>query len=146
MSSFSYRADPAVPRFDDARPLLLVDGDCVLCSRWAAFVLRRDRRRRLRLAVTQSPLGRALYAHYGLDPDATNLLLVDGRPYIRSDAVIGVLRLMGAPWSAAGLGRLAPRPLRDGAYDLVARNRIRLFGRRSVCLAPSPETADRFLA
>ena len=144
--AYSYRADPAVPRFADDRALLLVDGDCVLCSGWADFVLRRDRRARLRLAVTQSALGRAIYAHYGLDPDATNLLLGDGRAYAKSEAMIGVLRLLPLPWSAGVAFRVLPRSWRDAAYDRLARNRFRLFGRRHVCLAPSPADADRFLA
>ena len=29
---YSYRADPAVPRFDDSEALIIFDGHCVLCS------------------------------------------------------------------------------------------------------------------
>ena len=144
--AYSYRADASVPSFADDRALLLVDGTCVLCSAWAAFVIRHDPRARIRLATAQSPLGRALYGHYRLDADATNLLLAGGRAYAKSEAVLGALETMGPPWSAFAAGRLLPRSWRDKAYDLLARNRFRLFGRREVCLVPSPSTADRFLA
>ena len=59
-SAYSYRADPAVPDFPDDRPIIVFDGYCALCSGWARFVLRHDRRERYRLLAAQSPLGRAL--------------------------------------------------------------------------------------
>jgi predicted DCC family thiol-disulfide oxidoreductase YuxK len=40
---------------------------------------------------------------------------------------------------------LVPRPLRDLAYDFVARRRTRWFGRRSSCRVPTPEERGRFL-
>jgi hypothetical protein len=47
--SYSYRRDPAVPRFPDDRPIIILDGDCALCSGWAQFLLRHDRAARYRL-------------------------------------------------------------------------------------------------
>jgi len=68
---YSYRADPAVPSFRDDGPIIIFDGYCALCSGWAGFVLRHDRTARYRLLSAQSPLGHALYVHYGLDPRTT---------------------------------------------------------------------------
>jgi len=47
------------------------------------------------------------------------------------------------PWSLAVVFRAIPR---DRHYDLVARNRYRIFGRTDVCYALRPEYRDRFLA
>ena len=65
---YSYRGDPAVPAFPDDRPIIIFDGYCALCSGWARFVLRHDPRGVYRLLPAQSPLGHALYVHYGLNP------------------------------------------------------------------------------
>lgn len=146
VAAYSYREDPGVPTFPDDRPLMVFDGDCVVCSAGARFVLRHDRKARHRLAMTQSPLGRALYAHYGLDPDRTNLLLMNGRPYTGSEAVLVVAQNLGAPWSGLRLGRLVPRALREALYRRFARNRYRWFGRRSVCMVPPPDAAERFMS
>jgi predicted DCC family thiol-disulfide oxidoreductase YuxK len=35
--------------------------------------------------------------------------------------------------------------LRDWGYDLVARNRYRLFGKHDTCPMPTAETRSRFL-
>ncbi len=144
----SYRADPQVPPFPDDKPLIVFDGDCVLCSGSARFVMRHDPARRFRLAAAQSALGRSLYRHYGLDPVDydTILLIADGRLRVRSEAALGIARGLGPPWSLAALLAGVPRPLRDAVYDIVARHRFRLFGRRATCFRPASTEADRFLS
>ena len=87
---YSYRSDPRVPPFPDDRPIFIFDAYCVLCSRWVELVLRYDRAGRFRLLSAQSPLGRALYVHYGLDPEnyETNILLIDGIALIKAEGSI----------------------------------------------------------
>lgn len=143
---YSYRSDPAVPAFPDDRPVFAFDGHCVMCSAGARWVLRHDRRGRIRLLPAQSPLGEAVYRHFGLDADRTNLLIEQGRARTRSDAVLRVAELVGPPWSAVLVLRLLPRSLRNAIYDQVARNRLRLFGRSEACYLAEPGQEERFLA
>lgn len=143
----SYRDDPRVPRFPDDKPLVVFDGVCVLCSASARFVVGHDPRGRFRLTAAQSPLGQALYRHLGLSPTSydTFLLVEGGQAFVKSDAALRVAARLGLPWSLAAALRIVPRPLRDAAYDLVARNRYRIFGRRDTCFLPGPGEAGRFL-
>lgn len=145
---YSYRDDPAVPSFPDDRPLILFDGDCVLCSGSARFILRHDRTERFRLAAVQSPLGQALLAHYGVDPadPSTMLLIEDGQARQRSDAVVRIAAGLPAPISAASVLRLLPVGWRDAAYLWVARRRRRLTGKPTWCAMPDKASADRILA
>ena len=145
---YTYRGDPAVPKFADDRPVIIFDGHCVLCSRSAQFVLRHDGRNTFRLLAAQTPLGHALYVHYGLDPlDYESMILIaDGVPAFKSEAVIRIAQGLGPPWSLAAILRVVPRAWRDRLYDVLARNRFRLFGRRDTCYRPGPRDADRFLA
>lgn len=128
-------------------PLIIFDGHCVLCSANARFVLRHDRRRRFRLTTAQSDAGRAIQRRFGLDPNALETIIVvrDGRPLTRSDAILAIAAGLGWPWRAVAAFRLVPRFLRDQLYDLVARNRYRWFGRRDICWLPGPAEADRIL-
>jgi predicted DCC family thiol-disulfide oxidoreductase YuxK len=143
----SYRRDPSVPWFPDDRPIVIFDGNCVLCSTFAKFILRVDRQRRFRLMAAQTPLGAALYKHYGLfgDDYQTNILLEDGRIWLKSDGSIRIFVGLGFPWTMAALAKILPRSLRDYLYDVIARNRLRWFGRRETCFLPDPQDADRFL-
>lgn len=144
---YSYRADPAVPAFPDDKALVVFDGVCVLCSGFAKFILKRDRNFAFRLATAQSPLGQALYRHYGLDPDVleSNLVLADGRAHVKLDTVAVVGARLGGVWRPIGILRLVPRFAGDWLYDRIARNRYRLFGRRDSCMMPPPEWRDRFI-
>ena len=137
-----------MPAFADDRPILIFDGHCVLCSSFAQFILRHDRARRFRLLAAQTALGTALYRHLGLDPTdyQTNILIEDGRAWLKSESSIRVFERLGFPWSLMAAGRVLPLPVRDWLYEIVARNRLRWFGRRAVCYRPDPAEADRFLA
>jgi len=115
-------------------PVILYDGDCGLCSHWVSFLLRADRRARFRFAPLQ----------------ATDLAQADsvklrhkGVVYLRSEAVLRTLALLGFPYSLATPLRLIPRTWRDAVYDLVARNRHRFFARPSTCRIPTPEERAR---
>jgi predicted DCC family thiol-disulfide oxidoreductase YuxK len=146
-AAYSYRADPAVPKFPDDRPIIVFDGYCALCSGWVSFILRHDRHATYRLLPAQSPIGHALYVHYGLDPQdyETYILLQNGVACFKSEATIAMTQGLGFPWSLAGALRVAPRSWRDRLYALVARNRFRIFGRRASCYRPGPHQQDRFL-
>ena len=145
--AYSYRADPAVPVFPDNKPIIIFDGKCVLCSRWARFVMRHDAAKQFRLLAAQTPLGTALYEHYGLDPVEyeTNVLLEDGRAFLKSESTIRMFERLGLPWSTMKVLRVVPRALRDRFYNVVARNRLRWFGSRETCFVPEPSDAERFL-
>jgi predicted DCC family thiol-disulfide oxidoreductase YuxK len=145
---YDYRADPAVPRFADDRPVIVFDGHCVLCSAFAQFILKHDHDARFRLLAAQSDLGTALYRHFGLDPVNydTYVLLQDGNAYFRSDASLRILNGLGGGWSLlATSARIIPAPLRDSFYNVIARNRLRWFGTRAQCFLPAASQADRFL-
>ncbi|WP_315837977.1 DCC1-like thiol-disulfide oxidoreductase family protein [Bradyrhizobium prioriisuperbiae] len=128
-------------------PLIVFDGECVLCSTQAQFVLRHDHARRFRLTTAQGEVGRALYGRLGLPTDVyhTMLLISDDRALMHSDAVLAIAGGLGWPWRVATIARIVPRALRDRLYRFVARNRYRWFGRHDVCWRPAPDVMDRIL-
>lgn len=145
--AYSYRGDPAVPGFPDDKALVVFDGVCVLCTGFARFLLARDRAFAFRFATAQSPLGQALYRHYGLDRRhfATNLVIANGRVYGKLDSLAASGALLGGPWRLLLALRMLPYALADRAYDAVARNRYRLFGRSTHCMIPPSTWHARFL-
>jgi predicted DCC family thiol-disulfide oxidoreductase YuxK len=131
---------------DLTQDLILFDGDCVLCSRAAHFVHERDGAGRFAFVAIQSPFGRALAHRFGIDPEAplTNLAVVNGRVSFKFDATLSVLRVLPG-WRWSRIARLIPKPLRDWAYDRIARNRFAWFGRRERCWAGDPAFRARIL-
>jgi predicted DCC family thiol-disulfide oxidoreductase YuxK len=130
-----------------ARPIIVFDAECLLCSANAQFILNHDRRGRFLLASMQGEAGSALYRRFGIDPaDPDTLIVVEGDRALRdSDAILAIWAGLGWPWRAGAMFRLVPRLLRDPVYRWVARNRYRLFGRRNTCWLPDPAFRDRML-
>jgi predicted DCC family thiol-disulfide oxidoreductase YuxK len=126
---------------------LIFDGVCKLCTGSVAFVLRHEENQALRFAPLQSPAGMRLMQEFGIDPTQmkTFVVIADGRAYARSDAAIRVARFLRGAWKLLGVVRIVPRPIRDYAYDVVARNRYRWFGRHDACIVPTPELRKRFI-
>lgn len=135
------REDPA----PDA--LMLFDGVCHLCDGVVRTVLRLDRQGVIRFTSVQSPFGRRLAIAHGLDPDAPESFLFfdGGRPLRKTAAVAALLRRLPAPWRHLAWIERLPRALTDRAYDWIAANRYRIFGRRDHCPVPTPDQRARFL-
>jgi|SRR6516225_2420916 predicted DCC family thiol-disulfide oxidoreductase YuxK len=138
---------------ETSHPVMLYDGVCGLCNRAVQFTLRHDRRDVFRFASLQSELaGRVLGRHGESAKDLNSVYVVldmqqaGERLLARSDAVIYLFRALGGRWRAlAGMYGVLPGRMRDGLYDLVARNRYRMFGRLEVCPVPEPGMRGKFL-
>ncbi len=129
------------------RKVIVFDGDCVLCSGFMHFVVKHDPDQQFDFIVAQTPLGEALYVHYGLksqDYD-TNLVIIDGQLYQELDALAAVLREIGGFWRVPAVMRYLPGPLKSWVYNRIARNRYAIFGRRETCYLPTPDLQARFL-
>jgi predicted DCC family thiol-disulfide oxidoreductase YuxK len=134
-------------------PILLYDGVCGLCNRFVQLILRRDRSAIFQFASLQSPLAAGILARHGADPNhldtvyvVLNHELAHESLLARSDAVLFVLRHLGGVWrAAADLIQLALRIVRDWAYNVIARNRYRIFGRSEMCPLPRKQDRVRFL-
>jgi predicted DCC family thiol-disulfide oxidoreductase YuxK len=131
---------------DDAHPVWLFDGVCMLCSRVVAHALAHERAPVIRFVAIQSEEGRALARRHAIDPDcpATFLFLDNGVAHAKMDGVIALARHMRGPARLAIALRVLPRPLRDWFYDRLARNRYRWFGRADSCIVPDAATRHRF--
>ena len=126
--------------------VILYDGVCVFCSRWIRFVAGHDRDKRFRFTAIQSPYGTRLAQAFGIDPQDpdTNAVIHGGIAYLKSDGALTVLgRLPGWGWTRVLFA--VPKPLRDAVYNLVARNRYRIFGKYEACFVPDEEFRGRVM-
>jgi predicted DCC family thiol-disulfide oxidoreductase YuxK len=126
--------------------VILYDGVCVFCSRWIRFVAARDVQRRFRFTAIESGYGTALAQTFRIDPDDpdTNAVIHGGVAHFKSDAALTVLSNLPG-WEWVRVLRAVPKPLRDAVYNLVARNRYRIFGKYEECFVPDAELRARVI-
>jgi len=111
--------------------LLLYDAGCPLCRSAARFALSHTGVPPIRAIPLQSAEAAALLSSCRLpgDPDGTVVVMDDGKPYVRSEALLRIAARLPFPWRLLALARILPRRLRDSAYDAIASRRHLLFGR-----------------
>jgi predicted DCC family thiol-disulfide oxidoreductase YuxK len=127
--------------------LVLFDGVCNLCNGLVRFIIQRDPAAIFRFASLQSSFGRTQLLKYNLNLDSLFSLIVihKDKALERSDAALYIAKSLGQPWRLFFIFRVLPKFLRDGLYDLIARHRYALFGRRNACMIPTPDLKDRFV-
>jgi predicted DCC family thiol-disulfide oxidoreductase YuxK len=132
--------------------LVLYDGVCGLCNRLLQFLLKHDHGAAFSFASLQSAAGKASVARWGGDPEVLSSFYVvadfrtpQARVLTKSDAAMFVARELGWPWTLARAAGVLPLAFRNRLYDLIARNRYRVFGRYEQCLIPSEESRSRFV-
>ncbi len=127
--------------------VILYDGVCNFCNAWVDIILRVDFQKKFRFAALQSSTGMMLLERIGRQKnDISSVILVksnngsnrggdkgdnrgdvdDYKGYQKSDAVVEVLKELGIKplsFTASVIAIAMPRPLKDGIYDQVARNR-----------------------
>lgn len=136
-----------------SHPILVYDGVCGLCNRFVQVILRRDRNALFRFASLQSAFAATILARHAASPSDLDTVYVvvdhelpNEHLLSRSDAVILVLKQLPGAWPLlAFFMQLVPKFLRDPTYNVIARNRYRLFGRFEVCAVPSEQDRSRFL-
>ena len=136
-----------VNRIGEPDGVMVFDGACNLCAFAVQLVIQMDSCGVIRFTAAQSAYGRALCELHGVNPDhpSTFLFFDRGHPRQASDAALAVVARMPRPWRWLRVIAVVPAPIRDAAYRWTAQNRYRLFGRRTICLVPTPQLNARFV-
>ncbi len=129
------------------KSLILFDGVCNVCNGFVTFILPRDHRNQFQFGSLQSRTAAEVLRNFPLAPRdvSTVILIEEGKLFTRSAAVLRIARKLGGLWSLAYPFIVIPAFIRDGLYDLVARHRYRIFGKREACMIPKPEWKDKFV-
>lgn len=132
---------------DKETHILLFDGVCNLCNSMVQFSIKRDPKEKLKFASLQSESGQKLLKKFGLPTDDFHsFVFIKGDKYfLKSSAGLHVLKELGGVWKLFYILIIFPRPMRDFFYNIIAKTRYNIFGKRDVCMIPTSEIKKRFL-
>ena len=127
--------------------ILLFDGVCNFCNDSVNFIIRRDPDKKFRFAPLQSEFGIEMRKKYAIADDVDSVVLIENEnAYMHSTAALRIAKNLGGIYSLAYVFIIVPSFIRDTFYKLFAKYRYRLFGQKDICMMPTPDVRERFLA
>lgn len=114
--------------------IIFFDSKCLVCNRFAVFILKNNKRHKIKLA----PLNGVTYASLDLKQEVQSLdsiiLYQENRVLSKIDALSNILKLIGGFYFILGLFlNFVPRFLSNYCYDLFAKHRYKVFGKVEHC-------------
>ena len=137
-------ATPEVRKYTN---LVVYDGVCKFCNASINFIVQHEADSDLKFTPLQSPLGQAILkmTNLPLDYSKSIIFVHDDGYYVKSRAAFYIARHLQKPWVYIRLFRFLPAFLTDVVYDLIARNRYKIWGKADSCILPTPAYRTRFL-
>jgi predicted DCC family thiol-disulfide oxidoreductase YuxK len=118
--------------------IVLFDGICNLCNASVRIISKHDKYGKIQFASLQSEMAKQLLSKMAIDTNKIDSIIFISKEkiFFKSNAAIEIAKLLNGFPHYFQYFRFIPRPIRDFVYDLIAKNRYRLFG-RSCSLQPS---------
>jgi predicted DCC family thiol-disulfide oxidoreductase YuxK len=129
----------------DHNRIVFYDGDCVLCSKTVIFLLKADKKKRLRFAPLSGSISKSLSIAKADKQESSVVFYNNGNLYYKSTAVLKIAEQLPFPWLLFSIFFLIPTFIRDYIYRVIARNRYKWFGKNTSCFLKHPNYGDRFL-
>ncbi|WP_291109599.1 thiol-disulfide oxidoreductase DCC family protein [Flavobacterium sp. UBA6195] len=130
------------------KKIILFDGVCNLCDSSVQYVIKHDKKDIFRFVALQSELGQNILKHIGINPIHTDSIVLyePGISYFyKSTAALEIAKGLSGIFTLATIFTLLPSGIRDFIYDYVARNRYKWYGKKKICMIPTPELKAKFL-
>jgi predicted DCC family thiol-disulfide oxidoreductase YuxK len=127
--------------------IILFDGVCNLCNGAVKFVNKHDKKKIFHFASLQSNSGQKLLNKYGLSTSDldTFVYIKSGEYYTRSKAGLMVLNDLGGIWKLFCFLKFPSAKFLDFIYNKIAKNRYRIFGKKTRCTMMEIDLKERIL-
>ena len=128
--------------------IILFDGVCNFCNGSVNFVIAHDAQNYFKFAPLQSDVAQSLLEKHNIDKAATDsvILIEDETAFTHSTAALRIARKLDGAWSWFYVFVIIPKFVRDFCYKLFAKYRYKLFGKKDVCMMPTAEIKEKFIA
>lgn len=112
---------------------ILFDGECNFCNFWVCFIAKRDEKKQFQFVALQSEEGKQFLTKFNISKNIDTVVFIQNNSvFIKSSAVLTILKTLGGFWVLLYGFMLFPRSFRDFFYDLIAKYRT-VFFKKKVC-------------
>lgn len=117
------------------KTIILFDGECAMCNNYILFVAKNDSDDNFRFLSIQNKKIIELKKTYDIQEDNISSICIIKNNEIKSKskAVLKIISMLKFPYNLLTVFYVIPGFLRDIIYDLVAKNRYRIFGKVDEC-------------
>ena len=125
-------------------PVIYYDGHCPFCHFWVRILLKYDKKAVFRFAPLTGKSATSYFAKQSRELPQSIVLIMEEKEYLASQAVFGILKILGGPFRMGLLFKILPLCFTDFVYHTIANNRFffgKAYGR---CFLPQPRHKDRF--
>ena len=132
---------------NNTQNILLFDGVCNLCNGFVQFVIKCDKKEKVKFASLQSEVGKQLLIKHNLPQEEFKsfVYIKNNQVLLKSTAALTLMKDMEGFWQLLYIFIIVPKFIRDFIYSVVAKNRYKWFGKKDVCMIPNEKLHHRFL-
>lgn len=129
------------------KQIILFDGVCNFCNASINFIIDHDPEKRFKFAPLQSEIGQEILRKFNKNTEDFDsvFLLKNNTLYQKSDAALEITKHLSGFWKYLTVFNILPSFFLNFFYDIIAKNRYRIFGKTDSCRIPTPELRERFL-
>jgi predicted DCC family thiol-disulfide oxidoreductase YuxK len=111
------------------------------------FIIGQDKKNVFLFCALQSEAGKKLLDQYKINWKKSDSFVVieNGKAYQKSNASLRLYNKLPWYWKWTQIFWIVPKFIRDGVYNLIAKNRYRWFGKKEECMVPRSGVRERFL-
>ncbi|MBL1214149.1 MAG: thiol-disulfide oxidoreductase DCC family protein [Ignavibacteriae bacterium] len=126
--------------------VILFDGVCNLCNGAVRFIIKRDKHCVFKFASLQSSYAEKQLGNYSISDQPNSVILIKNKNiYVKSEAAFEIIKELTPPWKILLIFKIFPKSAADFIYDLIAKYRYKIFGKKDSCPIPDKSIADRFI-
>lgn len=127
--------------------IVLFDGICNLCDGTVQWIIRHDKQKKFKFIALQSEVGKQLINKLNISYNERNsVIYINSQGYFtRSTAILEILYNMDNGMSKLYFLRFIPIQIRNGVYDLIAKTRYKVFGKKEYCEVPQDMKKNCFV-
>ena len=137
-TNYSSRILKSIDEKAEEKIIVLFDNECLLCNTLIHFIIQRSKD--IFFAPLSSSKNKIVHKENNFD---TIIFIENKKEYTKSTAVLRIIRRMNGLWPLLYFMIVIPGFIRNGIYDLIAKNRYIWFGKTTYCNVSYPRNNEQ---